>query len=93
VIAEDAPSPHEFVAWSSGGQLAIRKGKWKLVVNGIDHDGTPQGEKPLLGEDSVFLSDVETDPGERHNLRRTQPEVLDELQTLLDKWKASSESN
>jgi arylsulfatase A-like enzyme len=93
VITEGAASPHEFAAWTSGPQLAIRKGKWKLVVNGIDHDGTAKGEKPLAGEDSVFLSDVEADPGERRNLRRAQPEVLDELQTLLNKWKASAESN
>lgn len=93
VITQGAASPHEFVAWSSGPQLAIRKGKWKLVVNGIDHDGTAKGEKPLEGGDSVFLSDVEADPGERRNLRRTQPDVLDELQTLLNRWKASSESN
>jgi arylsulfatase A-like enzyme len=93
VITQGAASPHEFVAWSSGPQLAIRKGKWKLVVNGIDHDGTAKGEKSLEGEDSVFLSNVETDPGERRNLRRAQPDVLDELQTLLHRWKASSESN
>jgi arylsulfatase A-like enzyme len=93
VIAGGAESPHEFVAWSSGGQLAIRKGDWKLVVNGVDHDGTPQGEKPLQGEDALFLSNVKIDPAERRNLRREQPGVLDELQTLLNKWKASSESN
>jgi arylsulfatase A-like enzyme len=93
VITGGAASPHEFVAWSSGPQLAIRKGKWKLVVNGIDHDGTVKGEQPLEGEDSVFLSDVETDPGERRNLRRAQPGILDELQTLLNRWKAFSESN
>ncbi len=93
VLTQAAASPHEFVAWSSGGQIAIRKGKWKLVVNGVDHDGTPAGERPLEGEDAVFLSDVEADPGERRNLRRAQPAVLDELQTLLNKWRASSESN
>jgi arylsulfatase A-like enzyme len=93
VIAQGAASPHEFVAWSSGPQLAIRKGMWKLVVNGVDYDGTAAGSVPLEGEDSVFLTDVDADPGERRNLRRLQPAVLDELQTLLNQWKTSSESN
>jgi arylsulfatase A-like enzyme len=93
VLTQGAASQHEYVAWWSGPQLAIRKGKWKLVVNGIDHDGTPAGEKPLQGEDAVFLSDVEADPGEKKNLRRAEPSVADELQTLLNQWKAASGSN
>jgi len=91
VLTEGQGSPHEFVAWTSGLQLAIRKGKWKLVLNGIVHDGTPEGEKPLSGEDAVFLSDVEKDVGETRNLRRENPGVVDELQTLLNKWRREVE--
>ena len=79
------------LAWTSGPQLAIRKGKWKLVLNGIVHDGTPEGEKPLTGEDAVFLSDVEQDPGETRNLRRENPGMTDELQTLLSEWRKEVE--
>lgn len=93
VLTAAAKLPHEFVAWAQGPQLAIRKGKWKLVKNGVVHDGTPAGEKPLEGEDAVFLSDVEQDPGESRNLRRQHPEVTDELQTLMEKWKREAESN
>ncbi len=93
VLTEGAASPHEFIAWSEGPQLAIRKGKWKLVLNGIDHDGTPAGEKPLEGEDAVFLSDLEQDPGESKNLRRVHPNVTDELETLVHKWRSEVESN
>jgi arylsulfatase A-like enzyme len=91
VITEGKASPHEYVAWTNGPQLAIRKGKWKLVLNGVVHDGTPEGEKPLTGEDAVFLSDVEVDPGESRNLRRERPEVTDELQTLLGRWRKDVE--
>ncbi len=91
VLTEGKASPHEYVAWTSGPQLAIRKGKWKLVLNGIVHDGTPEGEKPLAGEDAVFLSDVEQDPGESRNLRRENPAVTDELQTLLSEWRKDVE--
>jgi len=93
VLTADAPSPHEHVAWAQGPQLAIRKGKWKLVLNGVTHDRTPAGQKPLEGEDAVFLSDLEQDPGESQNLRRRHPEVVDELQTLLSQWRAGAESN
>ena len=91
VITKGKASPHEYVAWTSGPQLAIRKGKWKLVLNGIVHDGTPEGETPLTGEDAVFLSDVEQDPGELRNLRRENPAVADELQTLLSEWRKDVE--
>jgi arylsulfatase A-like enzyme len=93
VITQAAKSPHEFVAWSEGPQLAIRQGKWKLVLNGVTHDGTPEGNKPLTGEDAVFLSDVEQNPGESRNLRHQLPEVTDQLQTVLQSWRKSVDSN
>jgi arylsulfatase A-like enzyme len=93
VLTDNAVSPHDFIAWSQGPQLAIRRGNWKLVLNGIDHDGTPAGEKPLQGEDAVFLSNLEQDPGETKNLRRQHPEVVDELQTLVAEWRSQAETN
>jgi len=87
VVSGAGKSPHEFFAWANGPQLAIRKGKWKLVLNGVTHDGTPEGSKPLEGEDAVFLSNLEEDPGEKRNLRRAEPKVSDELQTLLHRWR------
>jgi arylsulfatase A-like enzyme len=81
-----AKSPHEGVFWEEGKQLAVRRGRWKLVMNGIVHDGTDEGKKPLEGEDSVFLSDLEEDPGERRNLRRKHPEIVDALATAISKW-------
>ena len=63
------------------------------MLNGIVHDGTPSGEKPLEGEDAIFLSDVVQDIGESRNLRHQHPEIVDELQTLLQKWRRESEAN
>ncbi len=90
-LTAGAPASHEFLAWANGPQRAIRKDQWKLVVNGVVHDGTPEGEKPLTGDDAVFLSDLERDPGETQNLRHQQPKILDELQTLLNKWRKEVE--
>jgi arylsulfatase A-like enzyme len=93
VLTEGANSPHKFVAWSEGPQLAIRQGKWKLVINGVTHDGTPAGNVPLTGDDAVFLSNVEDDPGESKNLRHQFPAITDQLQTLVEDWRKSVESN
>ncbi len=91
VITAQAASPHEYLCWAEGPQLAIRKGRWKLVMNGITHDGTPEGNKPLTGEDAVFLSDLEQDPGETRNLRRQNAALVDELQSTLHRWRESVE--
>ena len=91
VAAAGAKSPHEAVFWMQGGQLAVRKGKWKLVINGFTAENWPEGRKPLEGDDAMFLSDLEKDPAESTNLRRAHPNVLDELATMAQKWKGEME--
>jgi arylsulfatase A-like enzyme len=81
-----APSTHDAIFWSSNGQLAVRRGNWKLVKDGRIYDGTADGEKPLAGDDAVFLSNVEEDPGESKNLRHQNPALADELETLAQRW-------
>lgn len=81
-----AKSPHDAIYWASNNQLAVRKGEWKLVKDGIVFDGTPEGSKPLTGDDALFLSNLEDDPGESHNLRHTHTELVDELETQASKW-------
>jgi arylsulfatase A-like enzyme len=86
-IVSGAPSPHKSLYWSQGGQLATRKGAWKLVLNGRLYDRRADGNKPLEGEDSVWLSNLDEDPGETKNLRRVNPKMVDELMTDLERWK------
>ena len=43
-------------------------------------------EPPLTGEDAVWLSNLDEDPGESRNLRKLHPNVADELATLAAKW-------
>jgi arylsulfatase A-like enzyme len=86
VVTEKASSPHDAIYWSSQGQLATRAGHWKLVENGKPFDGTPDGNKSLAGEDSMFLSDLSRDPGEKVNLRRRNPEIVDRLSTAAHQW-------
>ncbi len=86
MATQRAKSPHDAIYWASDNQLAIRKGKWKLVKDGIIFDGTPEGSKPLTGDDALFLSDLDADPGEVHNLRHENPAVVDELATQALQW-------
>jgi arylsulfatase A-like enzyme len=86
MAAAKAKSPHDAVFWASGGQLATRRGKWKLVMDGMIADGTPAGREKLKGEDAMFLSDLEADPGETTNRRRDHPGLVDELATLAHRW-------
>jgi len=86
LAASGAKSKHDAIYWSSGGQLAVRRGPWKLVRNGKTFDGTPEGDKPLGGDDALFLSNLEHDPGESRNLRHENATVADELLTLVEQW-------
>jgi len=81
-----APSKHEAIFWSSAGQLAVRRGEWKLVKDGKTFDGTPEGNKALQGDNANFLSNLDVDPGESRNLRHENPALTDELLTLAAKW-------
>lgn len=86
MAASKAKSPHETLYWDSAGQLAVRRGAWKLVKDGFLADGTPEGRKPLTGDDALFLSNLEEDPGETRNRRHDQPKLTDELLSLLLEW-------
>jgi len=74
VATSQAKSPHPELFWAQNGQLATRRGKWKLVLNGVLHDRTPSGGK-MTGDDAVFLSNLDEDPGEMTNLRLVRATV------------------
>ncbi len=69
--------------WAFGKNMwAARKGKWKLLGNPVD-----TSKKGVLTEsDSLFLVDLETDPGETKNLSSVYPEVVEELKKQYQKW-------
>jgi arylsulfatase A-like enzyme len=86
MAVSEGRSTHDAIFWSSGGQLAVRCGSWKLVKDGKTFDGGPSGAKALDGDDALFLSNVDEDPGESKNLRHRNPAMLDELLTMAEKW-------
>lgn len=81
MVTQKAKTPHEEIFWEQGKQTAVRRGKWKLVLNGQLVEGAPP-------EDEVFLADLEADMGERTNLRDERPEVTAELKAAAEAWRA-----
>jgi len=75
---------HNYLYWEfheRGGRKAIRKGDWKLVNYQVNDP-----EKT-----SVELYNLNTDPGEENNVAETHPEIVEELQQLMEKARTESE--
>lgn len=75
---------HDYLFWEMEGQTAVRKGRYKLVING-------RLEEFSEVQDEYFLSDIEADPGERNNLADELPEICEELKNAALNWRAGIE--
>ncbi len=78
----DAKTPHEVYHWQLGNQWAVRQGTWKLVVNAR---GTQHKER-LKGDERVFLSNMDVDATEQHNIAKDHPDVVKRLTELHQAW-------
>ncbi|MBM3763646.1 MAG: sulfatase [Acidobacteria bacterium] len=87
VLRDDTASPREELFWMNQGQVAVRRGPWKLVVGGKEFGRSPEGNQALAGQNAMFLSRLDEDPGETKNLRAAHPQVVDELATMAEKWR------
>jgi arylsulfatase A-like enzyme len=87
MVARGAASPHveEPVFWANANQRAVRRGKWKLVLN-------PKFDSDETAEDKVFLADLEKDPGEKINLAEKNPDLVKELTGLIVAWEKDLET-
>ncbi|KPL13612.1 MAG: hypothetical protein AMS26_13755 [Bacteroides sp. SM23_62] len=56
--------------WRFKNQQAVRKGPWKLLIDG----------------EEVSLYNLESDPGEKKNIKELYPAIVDSLRVLLDDW-------
>lgn len=77
------------ISISSKGLLAIRQGNWKLI-NGAGSGGFTKysGEKGEVGQ----LYNLAKDPSEKNNLWRNEPEIVQRLSALLEKYKTDGRS-
>ncbi len=80
MIQAGAPCPHEALFWEMGEQTAVRKGDYKLVLNGQ----LVETEPPM---DPVFLSNIKEDMGETTNLVKIYPKVAEELTQIAQEWR------
>lgn len=79
--AADRDTAREFF-WEYQGQLAVRRGDWKLML----------GPKAGLNEQAVapkWLSNLKEDPKEERNWLDQAPQVVAELEPKLLAWKRS----
>lgn len=86
VLTEGAASPHEELFWEMEGQTAVRRGRYKLVLNGQLVETEPPQEE-------VFLSDLWEDPGETVNLAGRMPELTQELTERALRWREGIEAH
>jgi arylsulfatase A-like enzyme len=90
VLTKNAKSPHEDILFNvspNGG--ALRKGDWKLVLNGNtrdDPDGKAEPKKGKKGPLLVELFNLANDPFEKTNLAEREPERVRELRGRLDAY-------
>jgi arylsulfatase A-like enzyme len=83
-LVDGTPLPERTIFWEMEDQTAVRRGPWKLVLNGRLVEGAPP-------KDDVHLSNLEDDMGERINLHDSEPELAAELSELAQSWRAGVE--
>ena len=86
VLMSGAKTPHEEIFWEMEMQTAVRRGNYKLVLDGQLVEGEPP-------QDPVFLSDLSVDPSETTNLANEMPELAAELKEKALSWRAGLEAN
>ena len=75
---------------SAAGMFALRSGKWKLIAgNGSGGRQAPKGrpfQKPFM------LFDLQADLGEKNDLAKAKPELVEELTVKLESIRSSGRS-
>ena len=85
MVIDGEESPHDSIFWEMNEQTAVRKGKWKLVLDGYLIEGVPS-------EDNIHLSDLENDMAESKNLKEKYPQITKELKKIAENWREGIEN-
>jgi arylsulfatase A-like enzyme len=90
----ETPIREAVVHHSYFGMFAIRKGKWKYTQNlGSGGLTKPRFIEPKPNETPGTLYDMINDPEEKNNLYKEHPEIIEELEQLLETYKSQGYSN
>ena len=82
---EQLETKRRVLCWDSPPQKAIRKGKWKLLIN----EGKPAITMHKVDiPKGTFLYNLGEDPGENKDLSSEYPEIVQDLLKDLQKWQA-----
>lgn len=85
IDSPQATSPHADFYWQIGKSWAVREGNWKLLGN--PRDTSLKGK--LTKDDHLFLVDLSKDMGEKHNLAAHNPEKVQHLKQIYDRYQKS----
>jgi arylsulfatase A-like enzyme len=77
-----AGSPHEYLFWRFGRQMAVRKGEWKLTQGA--HAPARRRGQPAAAQ----LYNLTRDVGESTDLSDEHPDTVKELMDAWEKWDA-----
>ncbi|MDR2914494.1 MAG: arylsulfatase [Tannerella sp.] len=83
ILSQNNQQNHDYLYWEfheQDGRQAIRKSNWKLIRQGISAENGPWLE----------LYNLENDLHEDHNLAENEPELVQELVTLMDNARTES---
>jgi arylsulfatase A-like enzyme len=84
-VCAGQPPAERPIFWEMDNQTAIRRGPWKLVLNGQRVEGAP-------AEDAIHLSNVDEDMAESTNLAPTHPDLTRALTHEAETWRDQLES-
>ncbi|MEQ8674453.1 MAG: sulfatase-like hydrolase/transferase [Aggregatilineales bacterium] len=71
--------PERDIFFEMNGQLAIRRGEWKLVLDGQ----LVEGEDAIV---PVHLANLHDDMGEQHNLVEAHPAIVSDMRRAVQAW-------
>lgn len=78
-LLRDGRAGERTLCWAYESQLAVRRGRWKLVIDPSDRLGAPSVPGRLL-------FDLDADPAEQVDRSGDRPEVLAELAAAAETW-------
>ena len=83
-LSGSGPPIERDLFWEMGEQTSIRRGPWKLVLNGELVEGVEDSDK-------VFLANLDLDPAEGTNRINDHPDLVNELRETAEAWRRQVE--